>query len=122
MTTLEVFATDVHLSVDAKFDTIEEAREFAGLFPKSAKFSACRLGVPKDGDYRNGRVEKGMVRSSAKLAADGVNGGANETAAKRYRTIMRTAAKLGIEIDWRTPYGNSIATREEFERMIGVES
>lgn len=97
-------------TLTASFADRETADAFAGQFPKACQMRAYNLG----GDPEH----TAMVRSTARLTSDGVNGGVNETGVKRYRAAVRACAKLGASITYTTPYGNSYPTREAFEAAI----
>ena len=98
---------------NAELPTKADAAEFAAQFPKSAKVFAGLLYT------ENGT--RGWASAQASLVSDGVNGGVNETGLRRYRTIVKTAERLGIEILWVARAGNAYATREAFEAAIGQE-
>ncbi len=89
------------------------AESIAALFPKSAKLHVTTLsGLP------GGMVS--VVTSDAVLLANGVNGGANETGIKRYRTWLKSAEKAGIPVTWNAQARtvNGYRTREAFESAI----
>lgn len=92
--------------------TREEAEADLDYFPKSAKFGVTRVTRgPGDAYFQ--------IQTRANLAANGVNGGVNETGVKRYRTVVRNAECLGIV--WQGDeyvYVNSYLTREEFEAAL----
>jgi hypothetical protein len=90
--------------------TVEDAKAFVARFPKSARFRASNL----SGDPEH----KGFVGLSGSLHANGVRGEKNETAIKRYHAVIRHCEKLGIEIDYRTPYVSSFETRKAFEAAL----
>lgn len=92
------------------FPTQDMADRFAAQFPKSAgvKVRPC---IMMDG----GRTWS--ASGQATLAPTATNA-VNEAGVRRYRSVVRAAAKAGLEIDWTTPYGNSIPTREAFEARL----
>lgn len=103
-----------HFDFNTETDTPESAAALVALFPKSAKLTAGRI-------MQNGGRIGGFIRGSGKLATDGVNGGVNETAIRRYRAVVRAAAKLGIEIRWTARnYSNAYISREAFEAAAGI--
>lgn len=89
MATIEIHVAEFGVQVNIRTATVEEAREIATKFPKTAKFYA--------GDVSHGGgVETGLVRASITLQSNDVNGGANETGMKRLRSIRKNAEKLGF--------------------------
>ncbi|GIH07512.1 hypothetical protein Rhe02_55790 [Rhizocola hellebori] len=105
-----------HYLFRAEFATLEQAQQFAALFPKTAKLTTVTCYDPSRG------TKTGIAENYSNLTADGSNGGVNETAIRRYRTLVKAAAKLGITVAWyadpRT--SNAYQTREEFERAAGI--
>lgn len=76
----------------ARFDTRDQAAAYVALFPKSTKLTSAEVvTAPGERNYF-------LVETSVRTAADGVNGGTNETGLRRIATIRRVAAKLGIEV------------------------
>jgi len=71
--------------------TVEEAREVAALFPKSVNARAKGLWGSAE--------HKGTVTMVAKLAADGANGGVNETGLRRARRFVKVCQDHGIQLD-----------------------
>lgn len=101
---------EVPLFFEFSVDTLTEegAQEFAAQFPKSCKIAGGRLG--------GSPTHKGHVHSRAGgLAPNASRGARNETAIKRYRSIVRTCDKLGIKIEYSARWVNSYPTREAFE-------
>ncbi len=72
----------VHFS--ARFATLEEAQAFAAQFPKSLNLKAGSL----SGDP----AHKAIVSFQAYFKADGVQGKANETGAKRVKRLLELAS------------------------------
>lgn len=103
-------------AAEARFDTEAEAEAFAAQFPKSHKFRAGEVTNWRD------RSSTGVARSSTKLAADDINGGANETGIKRYRSILRKAEQLGVAVEYNDPgtVSNVYRTRDDFHAAIGL--
>lgn len=89
-------AAPSHAEIDVVFKgataeaTLQAARDLADRFPKYVKAYACPVSAHRETDYA-------MVRIRAKLAVDGVNGGANETGMKRLRAAEKVLAAAGIE-------------------------
>jgi hypothetical protein len=98
------------------FATREEAEAWAAQFPKAVRFYVTTL------SYSDGRAMTYHARTgSVRLTADAVNGGVNETGVRRYRSAIRTAAKLGLDVVF--PAGgnvvNAYTDRAAFEAAIG---
>lgn len=89
---LTITANPTFVNVRAELPTIEAAREFAALFPRAAKMRAEEVSTGP------GRPDYAIVSVTITTAANGVNGGTNETGIKRLAGIRRAAAKHGIEI------------------------
>lgn len=83
-------------TIEARFATPQAAADFVASFPKAAKLASPSLNGHTV--VAAGGVETGIVKVHIRTAADGVNGGVNETGMKRLATIRRTAAKLGVEV------------------------
>lgn len=78
----------------------------------AAQFPA-RTGVRSGTLMRHdGRANDGHIGWSARIGADGVNGGKNETGMKRYRALRRRAEELRLRVEWTMPYGNSLTYTE----------
>lgn len=92
------------------FATREDAEAFVALLPKSCKVRASTI---TGRDY-----QAGLVKFNAMLAADGVNGGRNETGIKRYRALAAACERIGCPIIWTMPFSNSI-TEAELAELIG---
>lgn len=91
-----------------------DAVAFAAQFPKSAKMFGGTLSC-----YDNGRsYVQGYASSHGNLVSNGVNGGVNESALRRYKAIVAAAAKLGVEIQYEVNALNSYPTRESFEKAV----
>lgn len=93
-------------------ETLEQAVEIAGWFPKSCRIEATRL--------VSASSVRGYVRGGASLRSNGVNGGVNETGLRRYRSIVRHCQRLGITTGYRADAGNSYPSQAEFEAAIGM--
>lgn len=94
------------------FDAKSDAEAFLAMFPKSARLRIVSTGM-LDGST------KWSARGEAKLSADAVNGGANETGVKRYRSMVKNAAKLNIPVVFVTSTAiNAYASLEEFDAAI----
>lgn len=91
-------------------DTREAAEADLDFFPKMAKFVVNRVTTGRGTGYF-------QIRTSARLAADGVNGGVNETGVKRYRAVARNAPAVTWQGE-ECVYGNSFLTREDFEAAL----
>ena len=100
----------------AEVPTVEDARAFAALFPKSHKVHGTSLTTYAEG----GSVVTGLVNHESYISPNKANGGVNETAVKRYRAIVKKLAALGVEIVYSKAYLNSYETREAFEAAIGL--
>lgn len=74
-----------------RFETREEAEAYAARFPKYTKVrvttSTSYTGSTEDGTWQS--HEHFIAYADGKLAADGVNGGVNETGVKRAKAIMK---------------------------------
>jgi hypothetical protein len=73
-----------------------QAAPYAALFPKAAKVQASTLNTFDD----NGRYYAGYLVANARLAADGVNGGRNETGCRRLAQVLRTVQRLGGTVEY----------------------
>ena len=102
-----------HFQFSQDFPTIEEATAFVAQFPKSTKMFTYSVNA-----YSSDKYYAIMVR--ANLTSDKNNGGINEAGLRRYLTVIKAAAKLGIEIVCTPNASNAYETREEFEQAIGV--
>ncbi len=102
-----------HVEINLYTETMEQAEEIVSRFPKSAKL---RTGVLHNGYY--GKPNSAYVTSRIQLLSDGVNGGRNETGIKRLASFFKKAEKLGLPVEWISPYKNSYETREAFERAL----
>lgn len=109
-----------HFEMRRLFATVEEAREFAALLPKSSKARAheSRTYVRNADGSIGPDFSLWSVWVGGGLAANGTTGTANETAVKRYRATVKALAKLGVEVDYRTSADNSYPTREDFEAAL----
>ena len=96
--------------------TREEAEADLGFFPKSAKFIVV---------HSTGRVigtewvrqDEFWIEADGWLKPNKATGAKNETAIKRYRTIVRNAEPMGIK--WDTTFcGGEFASRAEFEAYL----
>jgi hypothetical protein len=129
MAEFTVTATTFQIRVSAETDTVEEARELAAQFPKSAKVKATTLSTYVQDADRNpvpdpvtGRryqhITKGYVAFYAKLEADNTNGGRNEAGIRRYRSFARAAARLGHSVRYDVKgYTNSL-TADQFAEAV----
>lgn len=89
----------------------DAAEAFVAEFPKSAGLRASAFSARDGGE--------GWVSVRINLLPNGNNGGRNETGIRRYRTIQRAAARLGVELVWDGEmFANAYATAEEFEAAI----
>ena len=75
---------------------VEGARTLAAQFPKSTKVRALSL----THSSTSGRPVDGFLKFSAQLAADGVNGGRNETGIRRFKSLLKAAEKLGLTVEF----------------------
>lgn len=105
-----------HIYLSATVATEEEARAIAARFPKSAGIKATTLTSHNGG----ATLVQGYLRMGVRLVSDGVNGGVNETGLRRYRSFRRAAEKLGLDVEYTTPYSNSYATEAAFEAAISA--
>jgi len=103
------------VSLSAEFPAKADAIAFVARFPKARKLIATTLTKLSD----IGTVY-GYACHSISLQPNGSVGNRNETGIARYRAIMKDCVKLGVEIEWVAPFGNSYQTREDFERAIQV--
>jgi len=90
-----------------KRTTMEQAVADADFFPKGAKVTAERV--------HDGVAPYFQVRADGWLKPNQVTGTKNETAIKRYHTVVRNAP----EIVWDTQY-SAFGTREEFEAYLSA--
>jgi len=89
----------------------EAAEADLDFFPKMTKFVVARVGFFQDG--QSGHYFQ--IRTSAALAANGVNGGVNETGVKRYRAVVRNAPVVAWKGD---EFVNNYSTRDAFEAAL----
>lgn len=101
--------------MDAAFATRAEAEAFAALFPKYVRAEVRGFTT----DPRPVSVTFEAVSVDLNLAADDCNGGKNETAIKRYRAVVRTLAKHGLEATWTETHGHyNYASQAAFEAAL----
>lgn len=104
-----------------EFETAAEAEAAFAAFPKACKF---KLITASQGWTMATETTPGFNtycyygQADAMLQSNGVNGGSNEAGIKRYRKVIASCAKLGVDVEWTTPWGNSFATQEAFEAVI----
>lgn len=97
--------------VSAALPTRQDADALVARFPKSVKLYAADL----NGDPLN----TARVRATIDLLGTTANGGVNETGLKRYRSILKSAAKLGITVDFKAHgCAPSYPTQEALEAAI----
>lgn len=125
--TFEAQATPWNVKATLYVETPEQARAIAARFPKAAKVRASTVsawvgyldGVEWEPDLDNAVF--GTVGIDAKIAADGVNGGRNETGIKRLATFRRAAERLGYDVVYRPPgtAAQGWLTEDEYEEALG---
>ena len=76
-------------------DLKAEGIELCAKFPKSARVGLYRAVSVEAGERSRAYY---FLRFEAKLAADGANGGVNETGIKRIASFEKAAAKLGVDL------------------------
>jgi hypothetical protein len=95
----------------AYFLTEEAAQEYLARFPKSAGLHVSTTSF--------GASQKVWhVKGQARLLADGVNGGRNETGIKRFQRVLATAAKQDLPIRYETPFANSVPTLDALLALL----
>lgn len=99
----------------AELPTLLDAQRLCDQFPKSCGMRANTLHTY---DESGESVMRGHLSARGDLVADGANHGRNETGIRRYRAILRAAAKLGLAVEYRAEYRSSYPTREAFEAAI----
>ena len=92
---------DAWVNVRHYFLTQKEATEFAAQFPKGVKVRVTAL---HSGDHL-----LGVIEARFNFISNGVTGGKNETAIKRWESFKKTVTKLGLTLNWTYPYSNSIS-------------
>jgi len=95
------------VSVSAYFETHAEAVEAAAAFPKSCKVKAFACTVATETG-----VVKGSVRSNAKLSANAVNHGVNESGVKRMNRTIDFILDGEYDISFDMKYSNSLSEGE----------
>lgn len=96
--------------------TREAAEADLDYFPKSAKFIVVHsTGRVIDGTWT--RQDEFWIEADGWLKPNKATGTKNETAIKRYRTVVRNAECMGIKWDT-TSYGAEFASRAEFEAHL----
>jgi hypothetical protein len=129
MAEFTVTATTFQIRVSAETDTVEEARELAAQFPKSAKVKATTLSTyVQDADHnpipdpvtgaKYQHITKGYVAFYAKLEADGANKGTNEAGIRRYRSFARAAARLGHSVRYDARGSTNSLTADQFAEAV----
>lgn len=109
--TFKISATEYSIKVTCTVPTEEEAQVLVRQFSKAAKVRATQFLAG------HGRVY-GYVMFDARLMADGVNGGRNETGIRRYRSVRKTLAILDAKVEWTMNYTNSL-TEEVVQVLLG---
>ncbi len=97
--------------LSAEFENTEDAEAFVALFPKSAQLDIIKAySKEAEGGFNM------CVRHYSVLAANGSNGGVNETAQKRIRSLFKKMDKLDLHPEWVNSNNciNAFATQEEF--------
>jgi hypothetical protein len=120
--TFRVAASEWAIEATLEVDTPEEAREIAASFPKSAKVHGQTLHTYVadenghailDSEGCHQTLYHGWVSFHAKIKADDVNGGRNETGIRRYRSFSKAAEKLGFAVEYdANAFGNSLSVEE----------
>ena len=99
--------------------TVEEAQELAARFPASCRMRATTAstfaGEPGTPSYVP-HIERGGVTGYAMLQSNQANKGIYEAGVKRYRAVVRVAQSPGLPVQWKSFYGSSYKTQDEFER------
>lgn len=110
--TITIFASEHQWKARGpKRASMEDAVADLDYFPKSAKFEAVSVyGGP-------GTTRYYQIEAKGWLKPNKATGEKNETAIKRYRTVVRNAECMGIEWDT-TSYGAVFASRVEFEAYL----
>lgn len=93
--------------------TREAAEEWAAQFPQSVRFRVRSCG------WLDGSTTYSAGTGLIQLAANGVNGGVNETGLRRYRSAVRTAERLGLDVEFGAAGTmNAYADRATFEAAV----
>lgn len=100
------------VEVTAHVQTKELAAEIAAQFPKSVNVRGQGMNWGLAG------ITTGWVSFRATLAANGVNGGRNETGIRRYHNLIKHLARLGHAVEYEVNASNSYPSREAFETAI----
>jgi hypothetical protein len=114
------FEASLALARDAS--TKADAEAIAALFPKSLRVKGTTLWGHEHND--TGEFVSwscGYVKFLADFRANGVQGAANETGAKRVASFLRKAAQLGYSTTWTQPYSNAL-TRDEFDSFLTTQN
>ncbi len=119
--TFQLEATEDFAQVTAIVESLERAREIAAQFPKSYGMRAKTLSGsgPDYTDADGRRITKGYLELHAKLAADGVNRGVNESGIARLRRTLSKIERLGYAFEYQTNWKNSISLAR-LEEKIGA--
>jgi hypothetical protein len=92
---------------------------FVAAFPKSAGVHSTTLSTFEGVDWTTGRsVRLPFATVEIFLSSNRANGGRNETGVKRYQSIIRTAAKLGLKVGWDGNGSNLYDTQAAFEEAL----
>ena len=97
---------------ELEFASIEEAKRVQALFPKSAKVYLVQV-------YSATGTTARLVAQES-LASNARTGEKNEASIRKYRSFLRSAAKLGFGVEYTTEgqAHNVYPTREAFEAAL----
>lgn len=105
------------VSLYRRFATQADAQEFVTTLPKGVRAKPTTLHTH---DGAGNTVLLGLVAVHFQFVSNGTTGAVNEAAQKRYRQMVKAFSKLGVEVEYTTPYSNSYPTQAEFEAAAGV--
>lgn len=104
-------ATASYITISMRVETKEAAQAIAAQFPKSVKAIATTINII------GGTDRQGCIDIEARIGANGVNGGKNETGIKRIKSALKTITALGYEFEYTMPWTNSLTEAEFWEAV-----
>jgi hypothetical protein len=129
VTEFRIIATPLQVRASAELDTVEQARQIAAAFPKSAGLKPTTLSTYVKDEYgepvpdpiagrRYQHITKGYIGFYVKLDADNANKGRNEAGIKRLRSLLRNIERLGHTYRYDADAYTNGMTADEFGELV----